>query len=161
MVGASDEEIHGMTDWIVENLGVDVPLHFTVFHPDFKMRNHPPTPPETLTRAREIAISKGIRYVYTGNVHDKSGEGTYCHNCGHVLIERDWFVLGEYHLKENKCDNCSTICAGHFGERPGNWGPKRVPFNIREMAIEDEPTAKMRSFTFFFFNDRDSPCERI
>ncbi len=122
----SEQEIDAMTNWIREKLGVDVPLHFTAFHPDWKMRDKPRTPPTTLTRAREIALKNGLRYVYTGNVHDTLGGATYCHQCGEVLIERDWYVLGQYNLdQQGNCLNCQTPCAGIFLNKPGNWGAKR------------------------------------
>ena len=127
----SDQEFHDMTEWIARNLGLDVPLHFTAFHPDFRMLDHPPTPAATLSRARTIALSKGLRYVYTGNVHDSVGGSTYCHHCGQLLIERDWYKLGEYHLKNrNQCAKCGTVCAGVFGEKAGTWGPHRQPIRI-------------------------------
>ncbi|OGX33200.1 MAG: AmmeMemoRadiSam system radical SAM enzyme [Omnitrophica WOR_2 bacterium RIFCSPHIGHO2_01_FULL_48_9] len=127
----SDKEFYEMTEWIAKNLGCDVPLHFTAFHPDFRMLDHPATPPATLSRAREIALAKGLRYVYTGNVHDREGGSTYCHNCGQLLIERDWYNLGEYHLKnKNQCAKCGTVCAGVFAEKPGTWGAKRQPIRI-------------------------------
>src|SRR5262249_17537157 len=97
----SDSELEEMTQWIMKNLGPDVPLHFSAFHPDYKMLNVPPTPRETLTRARQIAIKNGLRYVYTGNVHDKAGGSTYCHRCRALLIGRDWYVLSEWNLTEN------------------------------------------------------------
>src|SRR4051812_8379517 len=90
----SDDELHRMTAWVAEHLGPDVPMHFTAFHPDFKLRDRPPTPPATLTRARAIALGNGIRHAYTGNVHDAGGSSTRCHSCGTVLIERDWYELG-------------------------------------------------------------------
>ncbi|OGX05846.1 MAG: AmmeMemoRadiSam system radical SAM enzyme, partial [Omnitrophica WOR_2 bacterium GWA2_47_8] len=106
----SDKEFHEMTEWIAQNLGLDVPLHFTAFHPDFKMMGHPATPAATLTRAREIALSKGLHYVYTGNVHDAKGASTYCPNCKKLLIERDWYELGEYNLvSKNQCKFCKTV----------------------------------------------------
>ena len=88
----SDAELDAETKWIVEKLGPDVPLHFTAFHPDFRMLDKPHTPPATLTRARQIALANGIRYAYTGNVHDGDGGSTWCHGCGQLLIERDWYV---------------------------------------------------------------------
>ena len=90
-VNDSDKEIHAMSEWIARELGFDVPLHFTAFHPDFRMLDKPNTPPSTLTRARAIALSKGLRYVYTGNVHDPEGSSTYCHSCKELLIGRDWY----------------------------------------------------------------------
>ncbi len=128
----SDEEIDAMTKWVVRELGPDVPMHFTAFHPDYKMMDVPPTPPQTLTRTRDIAMNNGVRYAYTGNVHDKGGESTYCHHCGQVLIGRDWYQLSEWNLDaEGKCRNCGTPCAGVFEERPGDWGPKRVAVKMR------------------------------
>jgi pyruvate formate lyase activating enzyme len=109
------------------NLGADVPLHFTVFHPDYKMHDRPATPPETLKKARTIAMSKGLRYVYTGNIHDVQGSSTYCPGCGKRIIERDWFILGEYHVTpKGECGFCKTKISGFFEEMPGSWGAKRV-----------------------------------
>lgn len=125
------EEIESMTQWVVEHLGVDVPMHFTAFHPDWKMRDKPPTPPKTLTRAREIAIKNGVRYVYTGNVHDEKGGSTYCHECQSKLIGRDWYVLTTWNLDDQgRCLSCGTQCGGRFDGLPGNWGQKRVPVRI-------------------------------
>ncbi|RMG33691.1 MAG: AmmeMemoRadiSam system radical SAM enzyme [Gammaproteobacteria bacterium] len=122
----SEEEIDEMTRWVVENLGPDVPMHFTAFHPDYKMLDHPPTPPETLIRAREIALRNGVQYAYTGNVHDKAGQSTWCPNCGGLVIERDWYVLGEWHLDaEGHCAHCGHPIAGVFDPQPGHWGPRR------------------------------------
>ena len=104
----SDKELHEMTKWVVENVGPDVPMHFTAFHPDYKMMDVPGTPPETLTRARKIAIENGVRYAYTGNVYDKAGESTYCHQCGTCLIGREWYKLGQWNLtKDGKCKSCA------------------------------------------------------
>jgi len=131
----SDKEIDEMTRWGVENLGPDVPWHFTAFHPDYKMTDRPPTPPATLTRARDIALKNGLRYVYTGNVHDKAGGSTYCHSCGQLLIGRDWYVISEWNLDEKGCCNkCGTACAGHFDPKPGDWGAKRLPVQMRRYA---------------------------
>jgi pyruvate formate lyase activating enzyme len=130
----SDSELHQMTEWVVERLGPDVPLHFTAFHPDYRMLDKPGTPPSTLTRARAIAIEKGIRYAYTGNVHDPAGGSTYCHRCGKVLIERDWYELGEWNLAGGKCASCGTPCAGVFEDRPGSWGSSRLPVRMEQFA---------------------------
>ncbi|HEY5663250.1 MAG TPA: AmmeMemoRadiSam system radical SAM enzyme, partial [Ilumatobacter sp.] len=109
----SDAELHAMTQWIVEHLGPDVPIHFTAFHPDYKMLDVPPTPPATLTRARRIAIENGIHYAYTGNVHDAAGGSTFCHSCGTRVIERDWYRLGEYGLDDSgRCTTCATTLPG-------------------------------------------------
>ncbi|HWI53633.1 MAG TPA: AmmeMemoRadiSam system radical SAM enzyme [Symbiobacteriaceae bacterium] len=113
------DELDAMTRWVVKELGPDVPMHFTAFHPDWKMTDKGPTPRSTLVRAREIAMSNGVRYAYTGNVHDRAGSSTYCHNCGQVLIGRDWFELSDWHLTEDgRCQRCGTPCSGVFaGEK--------------------------------------------
>ena len=117
-----------MTQWIFEKLGPDVPLHFTAFHPDWKMLDKPPTPPATLTRAREIAIRNGLHYVYTGNVHDPMGSSTYCPACATRVIERDWYELGEWRLDgAGACLNCGATLAGVFHGAPGTWGRMRLP----------------------------------
>ena len=92
----SDAEIAAECAWIRENLGVDVPLHFTAFHPDYKMLDIPPTPPETLTRARRIGLAEGLRFVYTGNVHDIDGDTTRCPGCGDAVVVRDWYAMRHY-----------------------------------------------------------------
>src|ERR671917_2105729 len=94
----SDEEIDRMTTWVVDRIGRDVPLHFTAFHPDYKLRDRPPTPPATLARARSIAIANGVRFAYTGNVYDREGASTSCPECGDLVVERNWFQIGRYHL---------------------------------------------------------------
>ena len=121
----SDAEIHRAAEWFAENLGADVPWHFTAFHPDFKMLNKPRTPHKTLERARQIALSKGLHYVYTGNVHDVEGSSTWCPGCGELLIERDWYELGEWNLIDNRCRHCDATIPGHFECRPGSWGATR------------------------------------
>jgi pyruvate formate lyase activating enzyme len=129
----SDAELDRMTRWVAERLGPDVPLHFTAFHPDYKMLELPPTPPETLARARRIALGNGIRYAYTGNVHDAAGGSTYCHGCGTRLIERDWYTLGEWRLTDDgRCAACGTPCAGRFAGRPGTWGARRMPVRLAD-----------------------------
>tara|TARA_Y200000002_G_scaffold380935_1_gene393632 strand:+ start:8705 stop:9787 length:1083 start_codon:yes stop_codon:yes gene_type:complete len=127
----SSKEIAAMSRWIAENLGPDVPLHFSGFHPDWKMRDHPPTPLTTLQRARKIALEHGLHYVYTGNVHDKTGDATRCSECGVLLIERDWYQIIGYHLTaEGKCPHCEHPCPGVYDSTPGNWGHKRIPIQI-------------------------------
>jgi pyruvate formate lyase activating enzyme len=124
-------ELESMTQWVVQNLGPDVPMHFTAFHPDYKMLDTPPTPYSTLLRAREIALRNGIHYAYTGNVHDATGGSTYCHNCGELLIERDWYILGRWNLDaEGCCRFCGTPCAGVFEAQPGSWGARRQPVRM-------------------------------
>ena len=127
----SAAEIEEMSLWIIENLGPDVPLHFTAFHPDWKMRDKPRTPPATLTRARDIAIRNGLRYVYTGNVHDQRGGTTHCHHCDGALIVRDWYVLHAWNLTDDgRCLSCGTACAGVFDGAAGTWGAKRLPVRL-------------------------------
>ncbi len=124
----SDDELKRMTEWVVKELGPDVPMHFTAFHPDWKMLDVPATSPESLTRARQIALDNGVHYAYTGNVHDQKGESTYCHQCGELLIERDWYVLGHWGLDEKGCcSKCGTKLAGVLESRPGTWGARRMP----------------------------------
>ncbi|HZD01189.1 MAG TPA: AmmeMemoRadiSam system radical SAM enzyme [Actinomycetes bacterium] len=128
----SDQEIDAMTRWVVEHLGADVPMHFTAFHPDWKMRDRPATPAATLTRARAIAMANGVRYAYTGNVHDREGGSTWCHGCGELLIERDWYRLGVWNLSDDgRCRRCDTRCAGVFDGPAGHWGPRRLPVVLR------------------------------
>jgi len=131
----SDRELEEMTRWVVEHLGPGVPWHFTAFHPDWKMMDHPATPPATLTRARGIAMKNGVRYAYTGNVHDEAGESTYCHSCGTRLIGRDWHLITEWNLDaQGRCGSCGTACAGVFEAKPGAWGQRRVPVRLRSFA---------------------------
>ena len=127
----SETELEAMTQWVVEQLGPDVPMHFSAFHPDWKMRDHPHTPPATLRMARQIAIKNGVRYAYVGNVHDPAGDSTYCHKCGELLIGRDWYELSAWKLTpQGTCPACGTPCAGVFEARPGDWGAKRLPVRL-------------------------------
>ncbi len=130
----SREELEGLARWVVDELGPDVPLHFTAFHPDWKMMDRPPTPPATLEQAREIALANGVRYAYTGNVFDRRGQSTYCHGCGGVLIGRDWYTLSDWSLDDGRCRACGTACAGVFESSPGSWGARRVPVRLRDFA---------------------------
>jgi pyruvate formate lyase activating enzyme len=131
----SDEELDAMTRWGVANLGPDVPWHFTAFHPDWKMRDVPPTPTATLVRAREIALRNGVRYPYTGNVHDEKGGSTYCHQCGTRLIGRDGYEITAWNLdSEGQCRRCGTRCAGVFAAKAGDWGGRRQPVRLRQFA---------------------------
>lgn len=128
----SEQEITEMCEWIVENLGPDMPMHFSAFHPDFKMMDYPPTPASTLTMARDIAIKAGVRYAYVGNVHNKDADSTWCHQCGELLIERDWYELGQWNINtEGCCKSCGTRVAGVFEENPGHWGAKRLPIRMQ------------------------------
>ncbi len=111
-------------------------MHFTAFHPEWKMLDKPATPSHTLSMARQIARKNGVRYAYTGNVHDKQGGSTYCHNCGSLLIGRNWYVLSDWHLTaDGKCQQCGTTCAGVFGAKAGNWGARRLPVRLRDFAV--------------------------
>jgi pyruvate formate lyase activating enzyme len=128
----SEGELEEMTQWVVENLGTDVPMHFTAFHPDWKMMDVPVTPYSTLSLARNIALKNGVRYAYTGNVHDFKGESTYCHNCNKILIGRDGYQLSTWNLNENgHCKKCGTVVAGFFDGLPGVWGTKRQRVTLK------------------------------
>ena len=131
----SQAEIEEMTQWVVENLGPDVPMHFTAFHPEYRMRDKPRTPPDTLFRAWRIARKNGVHYAYTGNIHDKATGSTYCHGCGLRLIGRDWHLLDDWGLTQSGlCSRCGEACAGVFEERPGDWGRKRQPVRLENFA---------------------------
>ena len=122
----TEREINEECEWIIEHLGSDVPLHFSAFHPDWKMLDKSNTPPSTLFKAREIAQNHGLRYVYLGNIHNFSGSSTYCHRCGETLIGRDWYELSTWKLTPGgECQKCGEKCAGIFDELPGTWGRKR------------------------------------
>jgi pyruvate formate lyase activating enzyme len=132
----SDEELQAMTQWIHDELGPDVPIHFSAFHPDYKMMDRPRTPSGTLTRARQIAIDNGLRYAYTGNVHDREGDSTYCHHCGKRLIGRDWYVLTSWNLTpDGRCPQCHTPCAGILESEPGTWGARRQPVRLANYRV--------------------------
>ena len=121
----SQAELEAMTQWVVENLGSDVPMHFSAFHPDWKILDKSPTPVKSLLLARQIALNNGVHYAYIGNANDKSSESTYCHSCGELLIGRDWYELSEWNLDNSgHCRFCSTPCAGIFRPQPGKWGTK-------------------------------------
>ncbi len=131
----SPEEIDAMTRWVVEELGPEVPVHFTAFHPDWMLRDRPPTPPATLRRAREIALGNGVRYAYTGNVWDPAGDSTYCHECGALLVGRRWYELKAWNLTpDGACRGCGAPCAGVFEARPGNWGRRYLPVRLAEFG---------------------------
>ena len=127
----SNEELTAMCEWIAEHLGPDVPLHFTAFHPDWKMRDIASTPPATLTRAREIGMQAGLKYVYTGNVHDPSGGTTFCPGCGAGVIVRDWYEILEYNLDDKgHCTHCNALLPGKFASFHGAFGARRIPVQI-------------------------------
>jgi len=129
----SDAEVRDECRWIARELGCDVPLHFTAFHPDFKMTDIAPTPAATLTRARRIAIDEGLRYVYTGNVHDREGGTTFCAGCGEALIVRDWYRIDAYALTpDGKCARCGTAIPGRYEgfDLRRQFGRRRIPLAI-------------------------------
>ena len=127
----SDHEFEDMTAWIVENLGPDVPLHFSAFHPDYRMKEHSRTPTATLARARQIALKNGVRHCYTGNVHDLGRQSSYCHGCGERVIGRDWYQLSDWQLDAHgRCLHCGTALPGVFDGPPGTWGRKRLAVDI-------------------------------
>jgi pyruvate formate lyase activating enzyme len=129
----SEAELHAAAAWFAETLGPDVPWHFSAFHPDYRMLDNPPTPPATLSNARKIARSYGLRYVYTGNVHDEEGQSTVCHACGETLIGRDWYTLTAWNLDAaGCCRRCGARCAGVFEAKPGTWGARRQPVRLAD-----------------------------
>ena len=131
----SAEEVDAMTKWIARELGPDVPLHFTAFHPDYKMDDLPPTPAATLTRSRAIAIGNGLRHVYTGNVHDAEGGTTHCPHCGNAVIVRDWHRILNYRVSESgHCRECGGAIAGRFGRYDKPFGPRRIPVRLAGYA---------------------------
>jgi pyruvate formate lyase activating enzyme len=127
----SSAELEALCAWYAEHLGPDVPLHFTAFHPDWKMQDVPQTPLSTLKRARQIAMQHGLRYVYVGNVRDSEGGSTWCHHCGAQLIARTGYELGRWGLTaEGHCAACGSACPGVFAATPGRWGARRLPVRL-------------------------------
>ena len=127
----SDDEVRAMCEWVIDHLGPDIPMHFTAFHPDFKLRDRPPTPPATLTRARAVAHAAGVHHAYTGNVVDPEGQSTFCAGCGARVIERDGYRLGAWGLDPSgRCTSCGTPLPGVFAGAPGTWGARRLPVRL-------------------------------
>ncbi|WP_330959822.1 AmmeMemoRadiSam system radical SAM enzyme [Photobacterium sp. 53610] len=127
----SPVEIEAMSRWIMENLGPEVPLHFSAFHPDFKMMDKPPTPPSTVKRARQIALDAGLKYVYVGNIFDEAGDSTYCPGCGAKVVARNWYALGDYELTDKGCcQHCGYQLAGRFTTLGESFGRRRIPIRI-------------------------------
>ena len=122
----SEDELARLTAWVAEHLGPDTPLHFSAFHPDFKLLDHQATPVATLERARRQALAAGLHYVYTGNVHDPVGQSTYCPGCKQRVIERDGYDVGAFTLRDGACASCGQRIAGHFDAQPGHWGSRRA-----------------------------------
>lgn len=113
----SPEEIAALCDWILEHVGPEIPLHFTAFHPDYKLTDHPRTPHATLTRARELALARGLAFVYVGNVHDREGSTTWCPGCGKALVRRDWHAVLAADLRDGCCPACGRRIPGRFPAR--------------------------------------------
>jgi pyruvate formate lyase activating enzyme len=126
-----DDELRSLSRFVRDRMSADVPLHFSAFHPDYKLLDRPRTPPATLTRARRIAMHEGLRYVYTGNVHDPEGDATICPGCGGKVIERDWFAVKAVRMRGSLCAACGTRIAGRFGDGPvAPTSGRRIPLGI-------------------------------
>ena len=138
----SPDELRRMCDWILESVGAEVPIHFSAFHPDFRMTDRPRTPHETLIMARDIAVRQGLKFVYVGNVNDVFNQSTWCPGCGELLIERNWYQLGQWNLDGNVCRKCRTLIPGHFDKSPGLWGNRRKPIRISEYTIERQSSVR-------------------
>jgi AmmeMemoRadiSam system radical SAM enzyme/AmmeMemoRadiSam system protein B/AmmeMemoRadiSam system protein A len=132
----SPDELRQMCDWILEHVGDEVPVHFTAFHPDFRMTDRDRTPHQKLMEAYDLALSTGIKYVYVGNVNDVQRQSTYCPGCRTQLIQRDWHQLGQYQMNGNRCAKCNEKIAGVFEQSPGTWGRKRQPVQIADFQRE-------------------------
>ncbi len=128
-----DKQLKELAAWCCKELGPDVPLHFSAFHPDYRMLDVPPTPIETLRRAREIARDAGLHHVFTGNVHDREGDATYCPGCGKPVISRDWYEILHYDLDDaGRCRHCGTAIAGRFEKFGRPFGANRIPVRLHE-----------------------------
>jgi AmmeMemoRadiSam system radical SAM enzyme len=138
------DELRQMCDWIQTNVGPDVPVHFTAFHPDFRMNDRGRTPVETLLAAYDIAKATGLNYVYVGNVPVRDRQSTRCPNCRQLLIERVGYDIGNYHLRGNQCDRCGTVIPGHFADAPGNWGSRRQPVRIATFQTAHSTTTPLQ-----------------
>lgn len=129
----SEPELRQLSRWVYQHLGAETPIHFTAFHPDWKMRHTPPTAPKALIHARQIARNEGLEFVYTGNLYDPNGNTTWCPHCGARLIERNGYQLGHWGLDANgRCRVCSHPLAGVFEPRPGQWGARRQPLTLTD-----------------------------
>ena len=133
----SPEELRAMCDWILDALGPDVPVHFTAFHPDFRLMDREGTPAETLLAAYEIAVGTGLNYVYVGNVHAPEQQTTYCPGCRQPVIERTGYTIRRYELEANRCRRCAATIAGRYDAQPGNWGSRRQPVRIGEYQAKE------------------------
>jgi pyruvate formate lyase activating enzyme len=141
----SSAEIEAMTRWIGDRLGRDVPLHFTAFHPDYRMMDVAPTPAATLTRARAIALGNGLRHVYTGNVHDVEGGTTFCPACREALVRRDWYEVLSCELDaRGTCPRCGTPIAGRFGAFERGFGRRRIPLRLAAAGVTPATRPSLR-----------------
>jgi AmmeMemoRadiSam system radical SAM enzyme/AmmeMemoRadiSam system protein B/AmmeMemoRadiSam system protein A len=136
----SPGEIRALCQWVLDNLGADVPLHFTAFHPDFRLTDRPHTPADTLLAAHDTARSLGLRYVYVGNISAPAQQATWCPGCGRAVIERQGYTLTAWHVAAGRCAGCGVRLAGHFDERPGAWGARRQPVRIADFAPRPAPS---------------------
>ena len=139
------DEIRQMADWILQSIGDEVPVHFSAFHPDFRMTDRPRTPHTTLLQAKEIAQAAGLKFVYVGNVNDPQNQSTWCPGCSTLLIERNWYQLGAYTLQGNQCGTCGLKIPGCFEDQPGDWGQKRQPVRISSFQQPSDKTIHMHS----------------
>ncbi|OIQ95724.1 pyruvate formate-lyase 1-activating enzyme [mine drainage metagenome] len=127
----SAEEVTALSQWLMKELGPDVPLHFSAFHPDYKLLDAPPTPKQTLSNARRIALDAGLHYVYTGNVHDVEGDTTFCPACQKAVIARDWYEILRYELTDDgRCKGCGAALAGRYGHYGTPFGSRRIPVRM-------------------------------
>ncbi len=141
-------ELRKMCDWILESIGDEVPIHFTAFHPDFRMKDRDRTNPKTLCTAYDIAKQTGLKYVYVGNTHDVERQSTYCHSCGRLIVQRDWYQLGVYNIDASgRCKHCKTSIPGRFGEKCGTWGAERQPVRIDQFASTNHVTSSIQNST--------------
>ena len=126
-----DTELRDLSVWVRDHLGIEVPRHFSAFHPDWKMRDIPATPLATLSRARNIALAVGLHHVYTGNVHHVLGDASHCRACGMLLVQRDCYEFQHYALTSaGRCRCCCEPCAGHFADVAGHWGRPRMAIKL-------------------------------
>jgi len=133
----SEPELERAADWFATHLGLDVPWHFTAFHPDYKLLDKPRTPPATLTKVRALAQARGLRYVYTGNVNDPEGGATWCPGCRRPVIARDGYAIRAWGLDANRCAHCGYVIAGCFTAQPGRWGNRRLPVRLDPLSPPD------------------------
>jgi pyruvate formate lyase activating enzyme len=132
-----DREIEALSRWVADELGADVPLHLTAFHPAWRLTDRKPTPPSTLSRARLIAHRAGLRYVYTGNVVDPEGAATRCHACGRLLVARRGYEVIAWSLRPGgRCPCCGAPCPGVWEDRPGSWGGRRTPIRLEAAGAQ-------------------------